>query len=105
MTFHIEPYQDIVRLTVTHEHLADRDAVNAVSLGWPAVMANLKSLLETGRPLPQPSWEMPAELVAGQMSSNDPAWPAHFRVMCAFRARSRPAADKIAPWRGLPHGW
>jgi hypothetical protein len=32
--------------------------VEAVSLGRPAVMANLKSLLETGSVLPQAPWEM-----------------------------------------------
>lgn len=73
VTFHIEPYQDIVRLTVTHERLADQDAVDAVSVGWPAVMANLKSLLETGHALPQAPWEMHAELRAAQMAKNDPA--------------------------------
>jgi uncharacterized protein YndB with AHSA1/START domain/DNA-binding transcriptional ArsR family regulator len=73
VTFHIEPYQDIVRLTVTHENLADRDALGAVSVGWPAVMANLKSLLETGHALPQAPWEMHAELRDAQMARNDPA--------------------------------
>jgi hypothetical protein len=73
VTFQIEPYQDIVRLTVTHENLADRDALHAISAGWPAVLANLKSLLETGHTLPQAPWEMHAELRADQMARNDPA--------------------------------
>jgi uncharacterized protein YndB with AHSA1/START domain len=73
VTFHIEPYQDIVRLTVTHENLADQDALHSVSAGWPAVLANLKSLLETGRTLPQAPWEMHAELRAAEMARNDPA--------------------------------
>lgn len=30
-----------------------------VSLGRPAVLSNLKSLLETGRPLPQEPWLVP----------------------------------------------
>jgi len=72
VTFQIEPYQEIVRLTVTHENLADRDAFEAVSAGWPAVLANLKSLLETGHPLPQAPWEMHADLRDAQMSRNDP---------------------------------
>ncbi len=58
VTFLIEPHQDIVRLTVTHENLPDTKAQDAVSHGWPAVMANLKSLLETGEVLPQQPWEM-----------------------------------------------
>lgn len=60
VTFEIEPYHEIVRLTVTHENLADDRAVADVSLGWPAVCANLKSLLETGHVLPQYPWEMRA---------------------------------------------
>jgi uncharacterized protein YndB with AHSA1/START domain len=73
VTFHIEPYQDIVRLTVVHENLADSDALHAASMGWPAVMANLKSLLETGHALPQAPWEMHAELRAAHMARNDSA--------------------------------
>jgi len=59
VTFDITSHHEIVRLTVTHENMADQDAYDAVSLGWPAVCANLKSLLETGHTLPQPPWEMP----------------------------------------------
>jgi uncharacterized protein YndB with AHSA1/START domain/DNA-binding transcriptional ArsR family regulator len=58
VTFLVEPYQDIVRLTVTHENLPDPKALRDVSHGWPAVLANLKSLLETGEVLPQQPWEM-----------------------------------------------
>ncbi len=71
VTFEIEPYRDIVRLTVIHENLVDEDALRAVSAGWPAVLANLKSLLETGRVLPQPPWEMHADLRAAHMALND----------------------------------
>jgi uncharacterized protein YndB with AHSA1/START domain/DNA-binding transcriptional ArsR family regulator len=72
VTFEIEPYHDIVRVTVTHENLDGQDAYRAVSAGWPAVLANLKSLLETGHVLPQPPWEMYADLRAAQMAPNDP---------------------------------
>ena len=71
VTFDIEPYHDIVRLTVTHEYLADQAALEAISAGWPAVCANLKSLLETGHVLPQAPWEMHADLRATQMAHND----------------------------------
>ena len=71
VTFEIEPYEDIVRLTVTHEDIPDEANYKAVSLGWPAVMANLKSLLETGHSLPQPPWEMHAELRQAQMSRRE----------------------------------
>jgi uncharacterized protein YndB with AHSA1/START domain/DNA-binding transcriptional ArsR family regulator len=70
VTFDIEPHHDIVRLTVTHEGLADPSDHRAVSAGWPAVLSNLKSLLETGNVLPQAPWEMHAELRAEQMSRN-----------------------------------
>nr|WP_242424869.1 metalloregulator ArsR/SmtB family transcription factor [Frankia sp. EI5c] len=65
VTFEIEQYHEIVRLTVTQCNLADQDALTVVSAGWPAVFANLKSLLETGRPLPRAPWEMPARPPAG----------------------------------------
>lgn len=68
VTFEIEPYHEIVRVTVTHENLADENAFHAVSAGWPAVLANLKSLLETGHVLPQPPWKMHADLRATQMA-------------------------------------
>jgi uncharacterized protein YndB with AHSA1/START domain/DNA-binding transcriptional ArsR family regulator len=71
VTFDIEPYHEIVRLTVTHENLASQDALDAISVGWPAVFANLKSLLETGHVLPQAPWEMHANLRAAQMARND----------------------------------
>lgn len=59
VTFDIEPYGDIVRLTVTHENLADEAERKAASQGWAAVLSNLKSLLEVGRILPQAPWTMP----------------------------------------------
>jgi uncharacterized protein YndB with AHSA1/START domain/DNA-binding transcriptional ArsR family regulator len=71
VTFQVEPYHEIVRLTVTHENLADDGALEAVSAGWPAVCANLKSLLETGRVLPRAPWEMHAGLRAAQLARND----------------------------------
>lgn len=45
----IEPVDGVVKLTVTH--VMDRDEskfIEAVSGGWPCVLSNLKSLLETG---------------------------------------------------------
>lgn len=71
VTFDIEPYQEIVRLTVTHENLADGHARDQVAVGWAAVLANLKSLLETGQVLPQAPWEMPAEPQPAQPAGND----------------------------------
>lgn len=59
VTFLVEPHDDIVRLTVTHENLPNTDMLNGVSRGWPGVLANLKSLLETGDVLPTAPWNMP----------------------------------------------
>jgi uncharacterized protein YndB with AHSA1/START domain len=54
VTFDIEPYVDgLVRLTVTHDDLAhDPQMLEGISGGWPKVLSNLKTLLETGRALP-----------------------------------------------------
>ena len=71
VTFTIEPYHEIVRLTVTHEDLPDQSAFEAVSEGWMAVCANLKSLLETGHVLPRAPWEMHTEVRAGNTARND----------------------------------
>ena len=59
VTFEMEPFGDIVRLTVTHESLADEAERDEAARGWAAVMANLKTLIETGHVLPQRPWEMP----------------------------------------------
>jgi uncharacterized protein YndB with AHSA1/START domain len=48
VTFEIETYQDATRLTVIHENL-DPAMETSVAGGWPKVLANLKSYLETGR--------------------------------------------------------
>ena len=58
--FVVEPHAGIVRLTVTHENLPNLDMLNGISRGWPAVLANLKSLLETGDVLPTAPWDVPA---------------------------------------------
>jgi uncharacterized protein YndB with AHSA1/START domain/DNA-binding transcriptional ArsR family regulator len=59
VTFLVEPHQDIIRLTVTHENLPNQAMLDGIAHGWPAVLANLKSLLETGEVLPQAPLEMP----------------------------------------------
>jgi uncharacterized protein YndB with AHSA1/START domain/DNA-binding transcriptional ArsR family regulator len=58
VTFDIERYEDIVRLTITHENLADEDEHADVASGWSAVLSNLKTMLETGHALPQAPWWM-----------------------------------------------
>ena len=59
VTFVIEPHEGIVRLTVTHENVPTEEMLTAIAAGWPAVLANLKSLLETGDVLSPPPYEMP----------------------------------------------
>jgi ABC-2 type transport system ATP-binding protein len=53
VTIEIEPYLDIVRLTVTQEDLADEAEHNEVAAGWSGVLSNLKTFIETGHALPQ----------------------------------------------------
>ena len=49
VTFGIEEYDDMVRLTVTHDELeAGSGMAKGISQGWPVVLSSLKSLLETG---------------------------------------------------------
>lgn len=54
VAFDIEAYADgLVRLTVTHDDLAgDPKMLEGISGGWPTVLSNLKTFLETGRALP-----------------------------------------------------
>jgi DNA-binding transcriptional ArsR family regulator/uncharacterized protein YndB with AHSA1/START domain len=54
VTFEIEPIDgEQVKLTVIHDDLEpDGLLVDMISGGWPRVIANLKTLLETGEPLP-----------------------------------------------------
>ena len=48
-TMEIEPAEDAVKLTVTHSiERAESKLINAVSGGWPQILSNLKSILETG---------------------------------------------------------
>jgi uncharacterized protein YndB with AHSA1/START domain len=52
VTFDIEEYEDMVRLTVTHDDLiAGGGMAKGVTKGWPLVLSSLKSFLETGRGL------------------------------------------------------
>lgn len=52
VTFEIEDYEDMVRLTVSHDELeADSAMASGIAKGWPVVLSSLKSYLETGRGL------------------------------------------------------
>lgn len=58
VTFKLQPMESTVKLTLKHEGLLETDYVDdddtfqGFNNGWPAVLSNLKSLLETGRTLP-----------------------------------------------------
>jgi uncharacterized protein YndB with AHSA1/START domain len=48
-TFDLEPDGDVVKLTVTHGNLLpDGEIIQLITNGWPRVLADLKTLLETG---------------------------------------------------------
>jgi len=49
VSFDLEPLEKSVRLTVTHDELEpDSEMLRGITFGWPAVLASLKTLLETG---------------------------------------------------------
>jgi uncharacterized protein YndB with AHSA1/START domain/DNA-binding transcriptional ArsR family regulator len=55
VTFDIEDLGPTVKLTVVHDDFDPGSTVlESVSQGWPAVISNLKTLLETGDVLPEP---------------------------------------------------
>jgi uncharacterized protein YndB with AHSA1/START domain len=52
LTYEIEKKSESVKLTVIHEmERPGSKLIEAVSGGWPMILASLKSLLETGEPL------------------------------------------------------
>jgi uncharacterized protein YndB with AHSA1/START domain len=54
LTYELEQQGDSVKLTVIHVmDKRDSKLIEAVSGGWPAILASLKSLLETGESLEQ----------------------------------------------------
>jgi uncharacterized protein YndB with AHSA1/START domain len=53
VTFEIEPVGDVVKLTVTHDGFEPGSVVlESISDGWLPLLSSLKTLLETGEPLP-----------------------------------------------------
>jgi uncharacterized protein YndB with AHSA1/START domain len=52
LTYELEPMGTSVKLSLTHEiDVPKSKLIEAVSGGWPHLLASLKSLLETGEPL------------------------------------------------------
>ncbi len=56
LTYELEQLGESVKLTLIHEmDMPDSKVIEAVSDGWPSLLASLKSLLETGEPLVETS--------------------------------------------------
>ncbi|MCU9614615.1 SRPBCC family protein [Caldibacillus lycopersici] len=57
-TFELHALNDTVKLVLTHDNLLptdsceDKGSFEGVNNGWPAILSNLKTLLETGSTLP-----------------------------------------------------
>ena len=53
VAFDVEPHDGVVHLTVTHSQLEPGSKMQRdISKGWPIVLSSLKTILETGKPLP-----------------------------------------------------
>lgn len=56
VTFELSPYPategSIVMLKITHDEFAADANIAMTAMGWTAILNNLKTLLETGKPLP-----------------------------------------------------
>ncbi len=59
VTIRLEQGEGITRVRLHHADLPTPHDLELVSHGWPAVLSNLKTYLETGVALPQRPWEMP----------------------------------------------
>ena len=55
VVFTLAPHGELVKLTLTHEGFGkDSKLLDGISKGWPAILASLKSLLESGDALAIP---------------------------------------------------
>lgn len=55
VVFTLEPHGKVVKLTLRHEGFVEGGKMlDGISKGWPAILASLKSLLESGEPLTIP---------------------------------------------------
>jgi uncharacterized protein YndB with AHSA1/START domain len=59
VTVALDEHGPITRLTLVHGNLSDEAERDALASGWSAVLANLKTFVEVGRPLPAAPWEVP----------------------------------------------
>jgi uncharacterized protein YndB with AHSA1/START domain/DNA-binding transcriptional ArsR family regulator len=71
VTFDIEPLGELVKLTVVHDGFEPGSVLaSMVSQGWPRILSNLKTLLETGEVLPA-NPEPPPTVVLGLTTGPD----------------------------------
>jgi DNA-binding transcriptional ArsR family regulator len=68
VSFDLEPLGELVKLTVLHDGFEAGSLVTSlISRGWPRVLSDLKTLLETGETLPgNPEQPVPAHLAQGR---------------------------------------
>ena len=65
VTFEIEPSGTDVKLTLIHDEFEPGSKIlEGVRSGWPAILASLKTMLETGKPLAGTSAEAAAAAAA-----------------------------------------
>lgn len=54
VSFTLEPHEEgMVKLTLVHDNLPDEETAEGFREGWAPILSSLKTLLETGKPLPQ----------------------------------------------------
>jgi hypothetical protein len=55
VTFQIDPLGEVVRLTMTesHQEPVEDKLLEGGRRSWPIILSGLKTLFETGRPLPK----------------------------------------------------
>lgn len=61
VTYELKTEGESTKLTVTHTDLPDAGMLKGISQGWPAILASLKSYLETGESLTYGDWQKPTE--------------------------------------------
>ncbi len=53
VTFTIEPFDALVKLTLVHDELLSDEVAVGYREGWSPILSSLKTFLETGHPLPE----------------------------------------------------
>lgn len=53
VSFSLEPHEGMVKLTLVHDELPGEQAAKDFREGWAPILSSLKTMLESGKPLPQ----------------------------------------------------